>query len=193
MAIAKPLEGPPAHELTVEEFVGEPRMVSEDLGRWNEEAFILYGPRPEDYRVVRRNFYSVGPRMLFYIDRPKEIIERYSLALLLDNPLHAILLSQPVDAKTGEALADEGAVGEFHPDPFGNLLGIFEAHRGKGVGPEFLAAAIEETGNVAPPPAYSPAGYRNRIRAHAVLVRNALKREDKIPEKVLKQYRGEKR
>jgi GNAT superfamily N-acetyltransferase len=189
MAIAKPLKGPPAHRMTVEEFVGMPEMVSEDLGRWNEEAFILYGPRREEYEIVRRDFYQAPPRRMWFIDRPKEIRERYSLALLKDNPIHAILIAQPVDAATGEALMEEGAVGEFYPDPFGNLLGIFESHRGLGVGPQFLAAAIEETGNVAPPSAYSPAGVRNRIRAHAILVKNALARGDKVPARVLEGYR----
>ena len=121
-------------------------------------------------------------------DAPREIYGSYSVAVLKKHPAHAILLYQPFDAASDEPLGDRGPVGEFYPDPFGNILGIAEAYRGKGVGPEFLAAAMEATGNVAPPKSYSPAGLKNRLKAHPILVRHALEKGLLVPDRVLEQY-----
>lgn len=186
--IAPPLAGPPAHELTLEEFVGHPKMVDESLAAWNEEAFLLHrAPYLHDYRIVSQ-FFCTEPRLTYFIDSPRLTFECYSVAVLKKNPTYAILLSDMIDESTRETLLEQNLVGEFYPDAFGNVLGILEAHRGKGVGPEFLAAAIEATGNVSPPPAFSPAGLKTRKKAHKIIVRNALLRGDQVPEKVLDEY-----
>lgn len=189
LGVTRPIEGPPAHERTLEEFVGRPELVSEDLGFWNEEAFFLHGPRKDEYQVVRKDFYRTRPTLTLWGGTEKKVVfDSFSLAVVKKNPLHAILLHRYHDARTGLPLSDPGPVGEFYKDAFGNILGIAMAYRGKGVGPEFLAAAIEETGNVSPPAAYSPAGLRNRERAHRILVRNALLRGEKVPPEVLARY-----
>lgn len=186
---APPLAGPQAHELTLEEFVGHPKMVDESLAAWSEEAFLLYRvPYLDNYRIVIHHFFCTEPTRTYWIDSPRLIFECYSVAVLKKNPTYAILLSDMIDESTWKTLLERNIVGEFYPDAFGNVLGILEAHRGKGVGPEFLAAAIEATGNVSPPPAFSPAGLKNRKKAHKILVHNAILRGDPVPETVLQEY-----
>lgn len=190
--IATPRNGKPAHMRTLEEFIGKNPMVERSLGYWNEEAFILHrAPYLDNYKIARRNFFCDEPRK-YGTGVPGQIrvlYHCYHLALLKDDPYYAVLLADTVEVGTGEILIRDDIVGEFYRDGFGyNILGIQEAHRGRGVGSHFVATAIEETGNVDPSGAYSPAGLANRKRAHRILVENAIKRGDSVPIEVLKEY-----
>lgn len=177
---------------TLEEFVGKNPTVERSLGYWNEESFILHrAPYLNDYKIARRNIFCDEPRT-YATGEPggrRILYHCYHLAILNDDPYYALLLADTIEVGTGEILIRDNIIGEFYQDGFGyNMLGIMEAHRGRGAGAHFVAAAIEETGNVEPTGAYSPAGLATRKRAHRILVENAIKRGDAVPMEVLKEY-----
>jgi GNAT superfamily N-acetyltransferase len=187
--ITKPLRGKPAHERTLEEFVGWDPVIAKGFANWNEQAFILH--RFGSYTVKARNIYCTKPAVYGTSDPrvTRKVFHCYHVAILDDKPTYALLLADAIDADTGEVWIPEGIVGEFYRDDLGlNLLGILESHRGKGVAPHFVASAIEATGNVHPSGAYSPAGFATRKKAHRILVENAIKRGDSVPMQVLKEY-----
>lgn len=190
--IATPRNGKPAHMRTIEEFVGKNPTVARDLGYWNEEAFILHRvPYLREYKIVRRNIFCDSPSRYGTSDPgvTRVLHHCYHLAMLKDDPYYALLLADTIEVGTGAILIPNNIVGEFYQDGFGyNILGIQEAYRGRGVGAHFVAAAIEETGNVDPTGAYSPAGLATRRKAHRILVENAIKRGDAVPMEVLKEY-----
>lgn len=190
MPIAPAQSGPPAHERTLEEFVGEDPEVSQEYGGWSEESFILHrAPYLKDYEIKTRDFYCHEPRKYWTPEGPRDQFHCYSVAVPKDRPAYALLLADMIDAETGKKVISEDMVGEFYAAPFRtNILGIFESHRGKGVGPHFVAAAIEATGHVEPSGAYSPAGLRTRKRAYKILVFNAVERGEAVPERVLLEY-----
>lgn len=190
--IATPRNGKPAHMRTIEEFVGKDPAVEHNLGYWNEEAFLLHrAPYLKNYKIWKRNFFCDEPRK-YGTSEPgviRVLYHCYHLAILKDDPSYALLLADTVEVGTGDILLRDNIVGEFYQDGFGyNILGIMEAYRGRGVGAHFVAAAIEETGNVDPTGAYSPAGLATRKKAHGILVENAIKRGDAVPMVVLEEY-----
>jgi len=187
--IASPISGKPAHERTLEEFVGRRPMIDPAFADWSEEAFLLHrAPHLKDYTIRRRNFFCDEPRK-YGTSRPGEVRVLYHcfhVAVLRSDPVYAVLLADTVEVGTGEILMRNSVVGEYYRDGFGlNILGILAAHRGRGVGAQFVAAAIEATGNVEPSGAYSPAGLATRKRAHRILVENAIRRGDLVPMAVL--------
>lgn len=195
--IARPKHGKPAHERTLEEFVGTKPKVERSYGFWNEEAFILHRiPYLGDYKIKRRNFFCDEPRK-YGTSEPgviRTLYHCYHLALLKEDPDYALLLVDTVEVGTGEILIQNDVVGEYYRDDFGlNILGIMAAYRGRGAGAHFVAAAIEQTGNVDPSGAYSPAGLATRKRAHRILIENAIKRGDTVPMEVLEEYRTGRR
>lgn len=191
MDIAAPIQGKPAHERTLEEFVGEKPAIDRSYGLWNEEAFLLYRvPYFGEYSIKARNILCTKPEIYGTSDPnvTKSLFHCFHAAVLEKDPAYAVLLADTIDADTGEVWIESGPVGEFYRASFGiNNLGIMEAYRGKGVGPHFVAAAIEVTGNVEPSGAYSPAGLATRKKAHRILVENALKRGDAVPMAVLEE------
>jgi GNAT superfamily N-acetyltransferase len=195
--IASPLHGKPAHERMLEEFIGKGLSIDRQYGFWNEEAFILHqAPYFNNYEIAIKNFFCTKPTKSYWVmakDKTAWIFHCYSVGILEENPVYAGLLARMIDAENGAELMDEGLVGEFYPGAFGSTLGILASHRGKGVGPQFVAAAIEATGNVDPSRAYSPAGLATRKKAHRILVENAIKRGDSVPMQVLEEYASGKR
>lgn len=182
----------PAHERTLREFVGTNPKVGPSFAYWNEEAFLLHrAPYLENYKIKRRNFFCDEPRKYGTSEpgRIRTLYHCYHLAVLKDNPTYAILLADTIEVGSGEILIRNDMIGEYYRDDFGlNILGILSAYRGRGAGANFVATAIEETGNVEPSGAYSPGGLATRKRAHRILVENAIKRGDSVPMEVLKEY-----
>ncbi|HXX63688.1 MAG TPA: hypothetical protein VEO56_07815, partial [Bacteroidota bacterium] len=158
--IAAPKHGKPAHERTLEEFVGRKPSVDRTYAFWNEEAFLLHrAPHLENYKIKRRNFFCDEPKKYAWPGQIRTLYHCYHLALLKDDPDYAVLLADTIEVGTGNILSTNSIIGEYYCDGFGlNMLGILEAYRGRGVGSHFVAAAIEATGNVDPSGAYSPAG-----------------------------------
>lgn len=191
MDIAAPIQGKPAHERTLVEFVGEKPAIDKLYGLWNEEAFILYrAPYFGDYAIKARNIFCTKPSLYGTSDPDiiKSLFNCFHVAVLDKDPAYAVLLADMIDADTGEVWIEGGPVGEFYRASFGiNNLGIMAAYRGRGVGPYFVAGAIEATGNVEPSGAYSPAGLATRKKAHRILVENAIKRGDAVPMVVLEE------
>lgn len=139
--IAKPLHGKPAHERTLEEFVGKDPVIDRQYGLWKEEAFYLFRlPFLGEYTLKAQDIFQTRPTVYGTSDPnvTRRLFHRVHVGVLETEPTYALLVVDTIDADTGKVFIERGVVGEFYRDDFGlNILGISEAYRGKGIAPHF--------------------------------------------------------